>query len=526
MVALLFVVAFAVIVWLAVKNVSLTAQLSKSRLENAELGRERDALRSRVEVLSKYEPIVDVEAHITREREAARSAVEAARVQAVGIIADATQEATGLKLTAERRVVEAQDQGRAIVDRANVRAKEIAGEALEAVRRAKELEDVARAMKNVIEGYGDRYLVPTFTVLDELGVELGFSEAGQKLKQARERVRAMIKRGEAATCDYAEANRRETAIHFVLDAFVGKSDAVLADVRHDNFGTLHQKLKDAFSLVNKNGQAFRNARILPSFLDARVDELKWAVAAHELKQREREEQRVLKERLREEERAQREFERAMKDAAKEEETLRKAMDKARREVERASAEQRAGYEAKLAELTLRLQTAEEKNRRALSMAQQTKRGTVYVISNIGSFGEHIYKIGMTRRLEPLDRVRELGDASVPFEFDVHAMIRAEDAPALERELHKRCIRQQVNKVNPRKEFFRIGLQDIRSIVESLGCETAWTMTAECHDYKETLAIEQRLADKALPESAWIAQQMKVRDSMPAEEDADEMGLAS
>ena len=84
----------------------------------------------------------------------------------------------------------------------------------------------------------------------------------------------------------------------------------------------------------------------------------------------------------------------------------------------------------MASLQAQLQAAEEKNQRALSMAQQTRAGHVYVISNVGSFGEHVFKIGMTRRLDPLDRIRELGDASVPFEFDVHAMIFTEDAPSL------------------------------------------------------------------------------------------------
>jgi hypothetical protein len=94
-----------------------------------------------------------------------------------------------------------------------------------------------------------------------------------------------------------------------------------------------------------------------------------------------------------------------------------------------------------------------KNQRALSMAQQTRLGHVYVISNIGSFGENIYKIGMTRRLEFLDRVKGLGDASVPFSFDVHTIIKADDVPTLEKMLHKKFANKKVNKVNSRKEFF-------------------------------------------------------------------------
>jgi DNA repair exonuclease SbcCD ATPase subunit len=280
-------------------------------------------------------------------------------------------------------------------------------------------------------------------------------------------------------------------------------------VKHDNYGTLRQKILDAQALVNQNGRAFRNARILDTYVAARLEELKWAVAAMELKAKAREEQRALREQIREEERAQKEFERAMRDAQKEEEMLRKAMEKAQRDVAKASDAQRAQYEAKLLELGERLRTAEEKNQRALSMAQQTRSGHVYVISNVGSFGENVYKIGMTRRLEPKDRIRELGDASVPFEFDVHALIPHEDAPTLERALHKVFVRAQMNKVNPRKEFFRVRLEDIRQEVERLGIAAQWTLEAECRDWRETQALERGLADGSVDEKAWLESQMKL-----------------
>jgi hypothetical protein len=326
----------------------------------------------------------------------------------------------------------------------------------------------------------------------------------------------MIKAGVAASCEYVEAHRRSTAIDFVLDAFNGKVDTVLSDVKHDNYGTLQQKIRDAFSLVNHNGRAFRDARIEPAFLDARLEELRWACTALELKMKEREEQRVLKERIREEERAQREFEKAMKDAEKEQDVLRKAMEKARRDVEKSSEAERSKLEEKLRELSERLRVAEEKNQRAISMAQQTKSGHVYIISNIGSFGENVYKIGMTRRLEPLDRVRELGDASVPFEFDVHALIPSADAPALERELHRTFVRDQVNKVNPRKEFFRVQLHDVRSQLEALGVEASWTLTAEAREYRESLAVEQALASKTIDETAWMQQQIDAEAKLAPE----------
>ena len=289
---------------------------------------------------------------------------------------------------------------------------------------------------------------------------------------------------------------------------------VLSRSKADNFGTLEQQIRDAFALVNNNGNAFRNARITEEYLQSRLEELKWAAAVQALRERDKEEQRRIREQIREEEKARREIERALKEAAREEESLQKAMEKVQAQVAKANDEQRAQFEAKLAELQAQLAEAEARNQRALSMAQQTKAGHVYVISNIGSFGEEVVKVGMTRRLEPLDRVRELGDASVPFNFDVHAMIWSEDAPGLERELHKRLVRSQVNKVNPRKEFFRVAPAGLRKQIEEMGIEATWTVTAEAAEYRESLAIEARLRDNPAAAEDWLRHQL---DYDPASE---------
>ena len=100
----------------------------------------------------------------------------------------------------------------------------------------------------------------------------------------------------------------------------------------------------------------------------------------------------------------------------------------------------------------------------MSLAQLTRSGHVYIISNEGSFGQGVYKIGMTRRLDPMDRVKELGDASVPFFFDVHGIIHSDDAPSLERELHKRFESYRVNKENYRREFFKVSIDEIENAI--------------------------------------------------------------
>ncbi len=317
----------------------------------------------------------------------------------------------------------------------------------------------------------------------------------------------MIENGTASQCDYAETKRKEMAERFVLDAFNGKVDSILSRIKHDNAGKLEQEIRDAFILVNHDGQAFRNARVTDEYLSARIEELQWGAVAHQLKLAEKEEQRRIREQIREEEKARKEYERARREAEKEEKLLRQAMAKAQQQVAEATEEQRAEYERQLQELAEKLDAAEAKNQRALSMAQQTRRGHVYIISNVGSLGEHVYKIGLTRRLEPLDRVKELSDASVPFDFDVHAVIFSEDAPALETQLHKQFLMSQVNKVNYRKEFFRIDLAQIREEIDNLGIEAHWTMTAEAAEYRESLAIEQAIKDDPEAREAWANRQL-------------------
>lgn len=317
----------------------------------------------------------------------------------------------------------------------------------------------------------------------------------------------MVQQGRAAACDYVELSRRGTAIRFLTDAFNGKVDTILTRAKVNNYGTLEQEIRDAGSIVNLNGDAFRKARVTSEYVDARIEELKWAVRLHELREREKEQQRQIRERIREEELARREYERAMKEAAREEELVRKALEKAQERMLKASDEQRLEFKEQIRRLNERLIEAEQKNQRALSMAQQTKAGHVYVISNVGSFGEHIYKVGMTRRLEPLDRVRELGDASVPFAFDVHAMIWSENAPALEANLHRHLVQSQVNKVNPRKEFFRVSVAQIREVVEDMELAASWTMAAEAREYRESLAIEQRIAVDEAAHSTWLNDQL-------------------
>jgi len=319
----------------------------------------------------------------------------------------------------------------------------------------------------------------------------------------------MVEQKLAASCNYEEPDRRDRANRFVVDAFNGRVDAILSRARHDNYGTLEQEIRDAYSLVNLNGLAFHDARILPTYLDVRLAELKWAVVVHELAKKQREEQRYLREKLRDEEEARKEYEEKMRQAAKEEELKRKAVEEAEKKFASANAEQKAQFEQELEKVRKELAEATEVK---LTIAQQTKKGHVYIISNIGSFGEGIFKIGQTRRLDPQERVDELSSASVPFEFDIHALIESENAPALEHRIHKQFLGMQVNKMNVRKEFFRVPLSELHQEIDKLKkgedfTVKIWTDKAVATEYKDSLDIENDPQKKA----RWLGRQKALAD---------------
>ena len=521
MIFVLFVLAVLFLVlWLnANKKASDATQKSETQAKDiASLEQRLSESQEREKELSQYQCILDAEAEAQKIQTSAQKEVEGLYEDARDAKRKAQEKLSDAQTEADRRISSADEEVKRIIAEAEKKAEDIAGDAYKAMQSVDELRKTERALRNTINGYGDEWLKPAYSLLDELAEEFSYKDAGLKLKDARASSARMVREGLAADCDYVESVRKRTAINFVVDAFNGKVDSILSKTKKDNYGKLEQQILDAYQLVNANGQAFRNARITPEYRDARLQELKWAVVAQELRAQVQEEQRRLREQMREEAKAQKEFERAQKDAAKEEAMLKKAMEKAQAMLEKANDEQKAKYEAQLAELNEKLRVAEEKNQRALSMAQQTRHGNVYVISNIGSFGENVYKVGMTRRLNPLDRVRELGDASVPFAFDVHAIIESDDAPALEHALHQELAMMQVNKVNPRKEFFRASLSDIRALVEKHGLEASWTMAAEAAEYRETLAIEERMKDDPEVQKRWSEFYARIAESTASDED--------
>ncbi|WP_320043217.1 DUF4041 domain-containing protein [uncultured Desulfobacter sp.] len=518
-IAILLLISGCYLFILLKKDRKTIIRLKKDNTHNAEtinkLTDNLEALTKKVRTLEPYQKIEDIKIEIERRKAEYNKRLSEAKAEAKGYArkkkADADEYADFKKKEADedakimiqkakekssKMTKSADDKFNAAVDyynmlttKAELRAKEIDEAAYISKGKADLFEKAFVAIKNGIDGYHDDYIIPGKTVLDDLAEEFGSKDASVKYKAAKANTVKMVKEEKAADCDYVETYRKTTAIRFVLDAFNGKVDVALSKVKHNNYGKLKQEIEDAFNLVNMNGKPFRDAKILPVYLEARLDELKWAVAVHELKMQEIEEQRQIREAMREEAKAKKEYETAMKEAVKEEKMLRDAKAKAEEQLKQATEEQRQEFEQQIAELQQKLTEVEEKNQRAVSMAQMTKQGHVYIISNVGSFGERVYKIGLTRRLEPEIRVRELGDASVPFPFDIHAMIFSEDSPSLESQLHQIFEDHRVNKINLRKEFFETSISEIKEKVEQLGIEAHWTLAAEAKEYKESMAMK-------------------------------------
>lgn len=315
-----------------------------------------------------------------------------------------------------------------------------------------------------------------------------------KITEIVERQKKLIKEGFACICktEWTVGNSRKQGeimtrryINLTLRAFNGECDSLISKVKWNNVKSFEERILKAYNAINKLGQS-NNTFITEEYLKLKIDELHLNYELEYKKYQENEEQRAIREEQREEEKAIREFEKAAKEAEIEEKRFQKALEKAQKELSLVSGEELEKLNLQIEQLQISLKEAKE---RAISRAQETKTGHVYIISNIGSFGENIYKIGMTRRLEPMDRVRELGDASVPFRFDLHALIFTENAPELENLLQKEFDDRRINKVNYRKEYFKVTLDEIEKvIIEKYDKEVDFIRIPEAQEYRETKSI--------------------------------------
>jgi hypothetical protein len=313
----------------------------------------------------------------------------------------------------------------------------------------------------------------------------------EEIKHLRSQQKILIADGLAVTypddlllCVDVSQNKKilDGQIKLLLDAFNIECDLLIKKVSPSNFARTLEQIEKKAEQFEKYCATLK-CGFSTEYIKLKYDECSLQYEFKLKKQQEDQEQRLIIEQIREEARIQKQCEDVIKEAEKEELLFRRLIEKAKLELSSTSDLDKGLTQAKISELEARLADAEEKGRRAKSLAEQTRAGYVYIISNIGSFGEGVYKIGLTRRADPNERVDELSGASVPFPFDIHAKILTEDAPGLEYKLHQRFKDRRVNAMNIRKEFFRVSLQEIQSAIEEiLGKQVDFIMTAKADDY--------------------------------------------
>jgi len=483
------------------------------------------------DVLAKYRPIAEVEQHIAQ--------LEAeAGVRLSSLNGEIEQKQAVLKEAEQKAIAELQVRLSQMEKDSEVKLASISSQINTKQSELKQAQDLLTATRNIVEGRGNEYLVPKEALFDQLAEEYGHEKAGIRLKEARDITRKMIRDGSSATSQIIDPLQNEAAKDFIVDAFNGRIEGILAKAKKltENYGVLRQQIVDSFNLVNESGR-YVGTSITDQFLKARLEELKWAMKVQELIEEEKEEQRILKERARDEamaireeqkriEAERREKERIEKEAREKEEQRKEILrqveaekqELAKKIKEQASEEEKRKNEERIRSLEENLSGVQkqlkEANQKIEDIVESQKReplglkGKIYIISNVGSFGEHIYKIGLTRR-EIEERVKELGDASVPFEFDVHAIIKTDNAPELESKLHKKLSVYRLNKSNWRKEFFKITIDELKQLIEEEGHETSWTMKAKALQYRETMEIERRMVEDSEFREAWLTRQAKL-----------------
>jgi hypothetical protein len=324
----------------------------------------------------------------------------------------------------------------------------------------------------------------------------------KRILEVRERQKSMISAKTAALCptDWSvggSKSKGQTMINrqtrLTLRAFNNECDAAIANARWNNVVAMEKRIIAAEQAINKENSSL-NLLISGEYSALKIEELRLTHEYRERLKSEKEERVELARSEREEKKLIAEAEAAEREEKKYQDLLARA----RKEL----GEDEAGEEMKkrIVDLELALSEAHAKSERARAMAEMTRSGYVYVISNIGSFGADVVKIGLTRRVEPDDRVRELGDASVPFGFDTHAMIYSDEAPALEAALHREFSDRRINMSNLRKEFFKVTIEEVETAVTRLAPSANFFKDREAQEWHETLSRRKQMLEELGAES--------------------------
>lgn len=361
-------------------------------------------------------------------------------------------------------------------------------------KKLKQLNEEIEQKKQELLQLEDEILYQDFGVYEPKYSCTNSDEYKEKIKAVRQKQKELIKDKEALNyydgwiLDGSRSKGRamnNDNMKMVLLAFNGECDTLISKTKFNNVDRIEDRIIKSAERINKLNQRNRIS-ITNAYQSLKLEEL-YLCHEYELKkQEEKEEIRRIREQEREEQKLQKEIEEARKKIKKEQAHYTNALQQILRQLDTAPEDETTALTDKKEDVERRLADLEAEIKNIDYREVNQKAGYVYIISNIGSFGDNIYKIGMTRRLDPQDRVDELGDASVPFKFDVHAMVFSEDAPSLERALHKAFESKKVNMVNNRKEFFNVTLEEIEEEVKRNYDKTVeFTRIPQAEQYRET-----------------------------------------
>lgn len=325
-----------------------------------------------------------------------------------------------------------------------------------------------------------------------------------RLDYTRTEQKEMIKAATAATGNMNwEVNGKKSEgkklvndmIKLVIRSFNNECDSCVDNVKFDNVELGEKRIRQSFEACNKLGRVM-TVEVSPRYLNLKLDELHLAHEYQIMRQEEKEDAKRIREELREQQKLEQEIRAARDKITKERKHFSAALKDLQTRLDKANSEEdRAALRSKMEEVEAGRAALDGEEKLIDYREQNAKAGYVYVISNLGAFGEGVYKIGMTRRLDPMERIDELGDASVPFWFDVHAMVFSDNAPSLEAKLHERFASGRLNKVNGRKEFFRASIDAIEAVIrEHYDPVVEVVREAAAEQYRESLRM-------ALPSAA-------------------------
>lgn len=364
-----------------------------------------------------------------------------------------------------------------------------------------EIEELQQIKKNLIAEVielDDKILYQDFGVYEPQYEFATSDEYKDRLTAIRKEQKGLIKQGNAAKCYMnwkVNGSEKEGEkliaenIKLTIYNFNIECDICVDKVKFSNYENSKNRIIKAYETQNKLNETNR-IEITQEYLLSKLKELDLAYEYKKKRKEEKEELRLLKEQQKEEERVAQEIEAKRLELEKEQTHYLNELKRVNVQIESEQSEERKTVlQMKKDELNNNLEEIDKAMVDLDYREANYKAGYVYIISNIGAFGENIYKIGMTRRLEPEDRIHELSGASVPFKFDIHAMIFSDDAPKLEAALHNAFADKKVNLVNGRKEFFRVTLEEIKKVIQENHDKTVeFVNLPEAEQYRESEMI--------------------------------------